>query len=102
MYPLLPHMFASLKIKKSFYFAKEKFSNSKSDRNLVYWTDFQYKNIFSDRNSVKATEFWSLIFFKKKGTRDPKTIFLMVWVPSTKVHAPVVLSKHVRQKFFSH
>ncbi len=24
----------------------------------------------------------------------------MVWVPSTKVHARVVLSKHVRQKFF--
>jgi hypothetical protein len=102
MYPLLPHMFASLKIKeKSFYFAKKNL-NSKSDRNLVYWTDFQYKNIFSDRNSVKATEFRSLIFFFKKGTRDPKTIFLMVWVPSTKVHARVVLSKHVRQKFFSH
>jgi hypothetical protein len=26
----------------------------------------------------------------------------MVWVPSTKVHARVVLSKHVRQKKFSH
>jgi hypothetical protein len=24
----------------------------------------------------------------------------MVWVPSTKVHARFVLSKHVRQKFF--
>jgi hypothetical protein len=24
----------------------------------------------------------------------------MVWVPSTKVHARVLLSKHVRQKFF--
>ncbi len=41
-------------------------------------------------------------FFLKKGTRDPKTIFLMVWVPSTKVHARVVLGKHVRQKIFSH
>jgi hypothetical protein len=27
---------------------------------------------------------------------------LMVWVPSTKVHARFVLSKHVRQKNFSH
>jgi hypothetical protein len=34
--------------------------------------------------------------------RDPKTIILMVWVPSTKVLARVVLSKHVRQQFFSH
>jgi hypothetical protein len=25
---------------------------------------------------------------------------LMVWVPSTKVHARVVLSKHVRKNFF--
>ncbi len=39
-------------------------------------------------------------YLKKKGTRDPETIILMVWVPSTKVHAHVVLSKHVRQNFF--
>ncbi len=38
----------------------------------------------------------------KKGTRDPKTIILLVWVPSAKVHVRFVLSKHVRQKFFSH
>jgi hypothetical protein len=39
---------------------------------------------------------------KKKGTRDPKTIILMVWVPSTKVHERYVLSKHVCQKNFSY
>jgi hypothetical protein len=100
MYPLLPPMFASFKIKeKSFYFEKF-FFNSKSDRNSVYWTDFQYRNIFSDRNSVEATEFRSLIFFLKKGTRGPKTIFLMAWVPSTKVHARVVLVNMFVKIFF--
>ncbi len=39
--------------------------------------------------------------FLKKGTRDPKTIILMVWVPSTKVHDAFVLSKHVHHKFFT-
>ena len=56
----------------------------------------------SDRSSVEATELRSVIFFYKKGTRDPKTIILMVWDPSTKVHALFVLSKHVRQKIVSH
>ncbi len=35
----------------------------------------------------EATELRSV---KKKGTRDPKTIILIVWVPSTKVHAHFV------------
>jgi hypothetical protein len=52
----------------------------------------------SDRSSVEATELRSVVFFLKKrvlGTQKPQ-----FWVPSIKVHARFVLSKHVRKIFF--
>ncbi len=38
-----------------------------------------------------------MTFFKKKGTRDPKTIILMVWVHSTNPPETICFSKEVRQ-----